>query len=78
MHSGTRPLTCSCKKGVGGGGGGSLNDFKSGTSIGAFSSDDAANTAVKRLMTYGDDDDDDDDDNKNLKKSYKALFFNQS
>ena len=35
--------------GVGGGGGRSLNDFKFGTFIGRFQSDDAASMAVKGL-----------------------------
>ena len=40
------PFTCSCDKRRK-----SLNDLKSGTSIGRFSSDGAASTAVKGLRT---------------------------
>ena len=43
-------LSCAREKGVGGG---SLNDFKFGTSIGRFSIDGTAITAVKGLISFG-------------------------
>ena len=46
MYFGRSPFTCSGEEGWGGG---SLNDFKSGTSVGRFSSDGAASRAVKGL-----------------------------
>ena len=47
MHFGRDPFTCSCEGRLGGGG--SLNDFKSGTVIGRFANDGAASTAMKGL-----------------------------
>ena len=43
-------LPFTCKVGVGGGGGGDLDDFKFGTFIGRFPSDGAARVAVKGLI----------------------------
>ena len=46
MHFGRSPFTCTSKEGE------NLNDLKFGTSVGRFSSDSAASTAVKGLIIF--------------------------